>query len=98
MPLYIEGVIKLVQVNNIKGNNGTEDFTYYTNFIQYTDRQGLEKVLEINSKDDYRPHRDKDGVATLKATKTKAKVEAGDFKMKDTTLYKLTLSEFIPSK
>lgn len=93
MPLYIEGVLKLVQVNNIKGRDMTEDFTYYTNFVQYTDRAGLEKVLEINSKEDFRPQKDKFGVFTLTARKQKAQTE---FKgeRRDATLYKLSLSAF----
>lgn len=97
MPLYLEGVIKLIQVNNVKGKDRTEDFTYYTNFIQYEDKEGLQKVLELNSKDDYREFLDQEGMVTIKATKTKAKLENG-LNLKDATLYKLTLGGFAPAK
>lgn len=92
MPIYIEGVLKLVQVSNIKGLDSTKDFTYYTNFIQYTDKEGLEKVLEINSKEDFRPHRDKKAVFTLSAYKTRAEIISGQSAGKEATLYKLSLS------
>jgi len=98
MPLYIEGIIKLVSVNNIKGRDTTQDFTYYTNFIQYTARDGSEKVLEINSKEDFRPLKDKEGVAVITAYKTKAQINKETGGYKDATLYKLSLSQFEPSK
>lgn len=100
MPLYIDGIIKLVQVNNIKGNDKTQDFTYYTNFIQYTDRTGLEKVLEINSKEDFRHVKDQEGVAVINAYKTKAQVAryGAEGGFRDASLYKLSLSQFEPQK
>lgn len=98
MPLYIEGTIKLVSVTNVKGNDKTQDFTYYTNFIQYEDRKGLEKVLEINSKTDYREFKDTLGTAVITAYKTKAEVANADGGRKDATLYKLSLSDFTPAR
>lgn len=97
MPLYIEGVIKLICVNNIKGRDRTEDFTYYTNYIQYTDKEGLEKVLEINSKEDFRTLVNEEGVATITAYKTKAQITR-DGNTKDASLYKLSLSKFVPAE
>lgn len=99
MPLYIEGVIKLVSVTNVQGRDKTTDFTYYTNFIQYTDKEGLEKVLEINSKEDFRESLDVEGVAVITAYKTKAFVTKGsEGGLKDASLYKLSLSKFTPRK
>jgi len=99
MPLYIQGTIKLIQVNNVKGKDATEDFTYYINFIQYEDKNGLEKVLEINSKADYRDRKDQMGAATLTAYKTKATVNGTALQgSKETTLYKLSLTDFTPDK
>lgn len=93
MPLYIEGVLKLVQVNNIKGRDATQDFTYYTNWIQYTDLTGFEKVLELNSKEDFRDQKDELGVWTIRAYKTKAETEYKG-ETREATLYKLSLFAF----
>lgn len=93
MPLYLEGSLKLVSVNNVKGRDATQDFTYYTNYLQYTDRQGLEKVFEANSKEDFRPIVGKNGVFTITAYKQKA-VTTYDGKERETTLYRLSISAF----
>jgi len=95
MPLYIEGVIKLISVFNIKGRDKTEDFTYYTNYVQYTDKEGLEKVLEINSREDFRAFLNEEGVATITARKQKAQVAKKDGGFSDASLYKLSLSKFV---
>lgn len=99
MPLYLEGIIKLVQVNPVKGKDSTEDFVWYQNFIQYEDREGLQKVLEINSKTDYRDRMNVNGVATIMLRKVKAKIEGtSGIGLKDASLYKATLGDFIPEK
>lgn len=99
MPLYLEGTIKLIAAKNIKGKDSTEDFTYYENYLQYTDKKGQEQVLVINSKEDYRDRKDKMGAATITAYKTKAQVESRNTgKLTDASLYKLSLADFIPNE
>jgi len=97
MPIYLEGMIVAVEVNNIKGRDATQDFTFYKNFLCIKDKRGEEKVLEINSKEDFRSLRNKDGVAQVTAYKVKAQVEREGV-TRDASLFRLSLSGFTPNK
>lgn len=94
--LYIEGRIVAVEVINIRGKDKTEDFTFYKNFLEY-EVDGNEKVIELNSKEDFRPHKFKDGVAKIRLYKVKAETKKnGEYK--DAVLYKPSLTSFAPAE
>jgi len=90
MELRLIGTLKLTANNSFQTKDTGEQIETYTNYIQFEDKEGKLKIAVLNSKESFDSSVGKQGIAIVRAYKTKAFNATG----KELTVYKLTLSDF----